>query len=638
MTRAKSIFALLLTALGVGVTPEVPAQAPPQPQPQQDSRAVMTGEQVIQILDETVDWYRTLGLQQQSATQPSDLLILYANRQTAEKVIDLAFEIARANAELLSSEAEIARNQAGDANSAFRALQNTRQELESRRTSAQAEIASLQRQIAAAPNAEKEGLRAKLAEVQSELDLVNARRNLLETMSQFVYQSDANGSGANTLKQHIDAIAASIPSSVTGAPVAAATSGAAPAAPSAGAATLLGVSTESGRTRLGIWDLAANVWRLREKINTIDAVDQRTAQLQETFEEVRTRPQEQVRTLSARGDTLAQQADSADNAGLRGVRAEFDTLAWLFKQTSSILIPLSKAGVLLDQYRHNLGNWREATQNQYKDALGALAQRVALLLVLLAIVFTAAELWKRVVFRYVQESRRRYQFLLVRKVVLWALVVSIIGFTFATELGSLVTFAGLITAGLAVAMQSVLVSFVGYFFLIGKYGIRVGDRVQIGGVTGEVIDLGLVRLHLMELSGQGPFGPTGRVVAFANSIVFQASGGIFKQIPGVNLAWHEVTLTLPPSSSDYSALKERLVQAAGSVIKDYQEDLLRQTREIQKNTSSSSTADAEPQVQLKFSATSVEAVVRYPVALQRAAEIDERVSRELLNVIRSEAA
>src|ERR671931_427057 len=70
--------------------------------------SVLTGDQVVQILDDTVDWYRTLGAQQQSATQPSDLLILYANQQTADKVIALAFELARANAELLSSEASSA--------------------------------------------------------------------------------------------------------------------------------------------------------------------------------------------------------------------------------------------------------------------------------------------------------------------------------------------------------------------------------------------------------------------------------------------------------------------------------------------------------------------------------------------------
>ena len=79
------------------------------------SRAVMTGDQVVRILDETVDWYRMLGIQQQSATQPSDLLILYANRQTADRVVALAFELARANAELLSSQAEMEQEEAPDA-------------------------------------------------------------------------------------------------------------------------------------------------------------------------------------------------------------------------------------------------------------------------------------------------------------------------------------------------------------------------------------------------------------------------------------------------------------------------------------------------------------------------------------------
>jgi hypothetical protein len=160
----------------------------------------------------------------------------------------------------------------------------------------------------------------------------------------------------------------------------------------------------------------------------------------------------------------------------------------------------------------------------------------------------------------------------------------------------------------------------------------VGDRVQIGAVTGEVIDLGLVRLHLMELAGQGP---TGRVVAFANSVAFQSSGGIFKQIPGVNLAWHELTFTLPPAG-DYSAIKEKLLTAANAVINDYRDEIVRQTREIHKNSTSPVNAEALAQVQLRFSASSVEAVVRYPVQLQRAAEIDERISRELLNVIRSD--
>src|SRR5438045_2734903 len=88
--------------------------APAPPAPPLTSRAVMTGDQVVRILDETVDWYRMLGIQQQSATQPSDLLILYANRQTADRVVALAFELARANAQLPRSQSERAQAEEPD--------------------------------------------------------------------------------------------------------------------------------------------------------------------------------------------------------------------------------------------------------------------------------------------------------------------------------------------------------------------------------------------------------------------------------------------------------------------------------------------------------------------------------------------
>jgi small-conductance mechanosensitive channel len=636
MPILRSLLALALAATLMNLVSAADAPAPPP----KTSRAVMTGEQVVQILDETVDWYRTLGAQQQSATQPSDLLILYANRQTAEKVINLAFEIARANAELLSSEADVIEKPVDTLGTSAKSLGAVQKELDTRRQQLQVQITTLQRQRAGAAGEGKAEMETKLAELQSELDLVNARRNMAGTMAQFVYQSDASGTGASALKEHIDAIAASIPSSSGGtAAVTGAAAGSAASQASAGgpSSSLLGSSGDGGARRLGIWDLGSNVLRLSDKINTIDAVDAHTAALQKTFAQIRTPPLAQIKALAARGDELSRAADDAGSAALRDMRSEFDTLAWLFKQTAAILIPLSQEGVLLEQYRSNLRSWRTNTEIQYRDAWKALGVRVLLLLALLGVVFAAAEVWRRAVFGYVQEARRRYQLLLVRKIVLWALVVAIIGFTFATELSSLVTFAGLITAGLAVAMQSVLVSIVGYFFLIGKYGIRIGDRVQIGNVTGEVIDLGLVRLHLMELSAQGPAGPTGRVVAFANSIVFQAAGGIFKQIPGVNLAWHDITLKLP-AGSDYTALKERLLAAANDVLGDYQEDLARQAKEIQRTTSSPQTSGAaQAQVQLRFSAENVEATVRYPVQIQRAADIDERMSRELLDVIQAAA-
>jgi small-conductance mechanosensitive channel len=617
---------------GIAVFAVQAADAPTQPEASATpSRAVMTSDQVVQVLDETVDWYRTLGAQQQAARQPSDLLILYANARTADQIMKLVFDFARANAELLSSDASA--KQAAEEAASEQSLSQLRKRLDDRRASIQAEIEASRRQLAGTAKPDQAALQSRISVLQGQLDLVNARRNMLSNMAQFASETDATGFGANALKAHIDAIAASIPAaSGTPLPVAQASAdtGSSPGAAESPAAG-------SSISRFGIWDLAATVFRLSAKARTIEQIDQRTAELEQTFNVIRTPPLDQLKRLADRGDALAAQTDASNDATLKGVRDQYDTLAWLFQQTSSIVTPLSKASVLLNQYRRNLANWREATRKQYRDALEVLGLRVALFVGLLAVVFLLAHLWRRAVYRYVLETRRRSRLLLLQKIVLWVLVITIVASTFTTELGSLATFAGLITAGLAVAMQSVLVSIVGYFFLIGKYGIRVGDRVQIGAVTGEVIEMGLVRLHLMELSGDGQMAPTGRVVAFANSIIFQASGGLFKQIPGVNLAWHEVTFSLP-TGADYAALKDKMVEAVTRVIADYRDDIVRQTREIQKAASSSESGDPLPSVQLRFTASSVDATVRYPVQLSHAAEIDERVSRELLNVISQHTA
>jgi small-conductance mechanosensitive channel len=617
-------FPLVLLALGMAFGP---APAADSNAAAQDSRvSILTADQVIQILDETVDWYRTLGTQQQNATQPSDLLILFANRQTAEKVVALAFEIARANAELLSSEA--AAGQTADASSP-QALNRQRAELTAKQKSIEDEMAEDRRR--AASGRAGPALEATLLELQGELAMVAARKNLLDTMADFVNESDPKGAGANALKAQIDAIAATIPgasaTAAAGPPTAPAPAGNSASSPMA---TLGGAAAAPGRN--GIWDLGATALRLRNKIKAIEVIDEHTTALADTFQKTGAAPLKQLKAYSARSDELASQADSATSAALKALRNEFDTLAWLFKETSSILIPLSEERVLLQQYRHNLSSWRDSTQRQYHDALTALGVRLGILACILAAVFVLAEVWRRAVLRFSLEPRRRYQHLLVRKIVLWAAIIAIVGLSFVTQISTFATFAGLLTAGLAVAMQSVLVSVVGYFFLIGKYGIRVGDRIQIGTVVGEVIDLGLVRMHLMELNAQGPLGPTGRVVAFANLIVFQASGGLFKQIPGVNLSWHEMTLTLPVVK-DYAALKDRLLAAVGSVSNQYREEIARQTREIQHSTAVAAVADASPHVQMHLADGRMQAVVRYPVHLEDAAEIDERVSEAVLGVI-----
>jgi small-conductance mechanosensitive channel len=634
MYDRRSFLAIPLALLG-SIALGQPATSPPPPAAQA-APPPMTAPRVIQVLDQTIDWYRTLGIQQQAANEPSGLLILYDNRQAANRVMALALEIARANADLLAKQPNTP--SPGEAASTAQSLAQLQNKFTVQGTAVQAELDADRRKLTTAPAKEKPELSAKISELQGELALISARKNFLGTMSTFASDSDTNGFSPGALKAQIDAMAITLPVATNSAAAAsaAATNASAPAT-SAGASSASSLNALANPatmvpSRFGIWDLATNVMRLSEKIATIRGLDARTGDLQDTFADLRTPLIDRLKAMSAKGDSLATVADSADAGVLNQTREQFDALTDQFKETSSLLIPLGKIGVLLNQYRRNLSNWRDIVNKQYHEALATLGLRLGILVALLAVVFFAAELLRRGVTHYVHDTRRRYQLLLLRRIAVWALVVAIIGFAFASELGSVVTFAGLITAGLAVAMQSVLVSIVGYFFLIGKYGIRVGDRVQIGDVTGEVIELGLVRLHLMELGNRGQSGPTGRVVAFANSIVFQVASGLFKQIPGVNFAWHEMTLSLP-AGSDYARIKQRLIEAVTAALTDSHEEILRQTKEIQRTTATGMAGDALPKVQLSFSATGVEAHIRYPVHLKNAAEIDERVSQELSNVV-----
>ena len=590
----------------------------------------MSAVEVIQMLDETVDWYRTLGAQQQIADEPGDLLILSENRQIANQVVALAFDVARASADqLVEGPASAAPgNQGNDPAqaSAAQTLAARQHKLDAQVLAVQSEIDSTHARLVGAPKKAQAALQSKIAELQGELDLLNAKKSMLGSIASAVNGSDARD--VSSLRSQIDAMAVALPGTATSSGTATPAAQAAqhPAAPAAAAAT------PAAPSRFGVWDEAANVFKLSEKISSIDAIDRRTDALQTALVQIQNKLVAELRALSARGDALMAQADSADSAGLGVTRDQLDTLANQFKQASVLFVPLKKQAALLDQYRRSLKNWRDAVKAQSRSALESLGIRVGVLGLVLGAVFALAELWHRGVLKYVQDSRRRYQLLLLRRIALWTLVVVIIGFTFASELSSIVTFAGLITAGLAVAMQSVLVSIVGYFFLIGKYGLRVGDRVQIGEVSGEIIELGMVRMYLMELAGRGSDVPTGRVAAFPNSVVFQVTTGLFKQIPGVSFAWHDITLALPPGA-DYPAIKEKLFTAANEALADYREEIQRKTREMQKTTLSGAGGDALPTVQLSYSIKGVEAHVRYPVHLSHAAEIDERMSRTLLQVL-----
>jgi small-conductance mechanosensitive channel len=182
-----------------------------------------------------------------------------------------------------------------------------------------------------------------------------------------------------------------------------------------------------------------------------------------------------------------------------------------------------------------------------------------------------------------------------------------------------------------VALQGVILSAAAYFFFIGRYGVRVGDRVTISNVTGDVIETGLMRLYLLELAGSGrDMQPTGRIVVFSNSVLFQNSP-FYKQVPGADYVWNDVALTFSPET-DYHLAEKRLMDAVESVFNEYKETIERQYANV-RDTMHVQIAPPKPEGRMRFVSAGLEFVVRYPVEIRRAAEVNDRITRKLLETI-----
>lgn len=577
-------------------------------------------EQLIQYLNQSIDLYHQTAIQQQIAGEPQEQLLLYDNRQLATQSVQLAFQFARAQLDIMSAEpasSPAAKVSAGSQQ--YNSLRQMLTTIEKNLQETQNESDADTRKLATATGAKRAQLKSTIAELQGEIALAQARRDAVRNMLEFVGSSANNALSASGLRAQIDALASSVPSASS-----------APAASGKARSTEPFSLTDGRSAPSNIWDLFADLFGLSSKLRAVNSMLSDTNALLKTSDSLRAPFVAQLRDLSKQGDALAAQADSADRSQLAQERQQLDASAAQFRQLATAVIPLGKQRVLLALYQKNLVSWRDTVYGRYKSDARSLGIRLGALAVVFAIVWGLSELWRRAVYRYVHEPRRRHQFLLIRKLTFWFVIAVIVILTFASKLGSFVTFAGLLTAGLAVALQNVLVSLVGYFFLIGKFGIRVGDRIQVSGVHGEVIEIGLVRFHLMEL-GDGAM-PTGRVVAFSNSIVFQPTAGLFKQVPGATFAWHQVTLTVP-RNADFGAIKKNLLGAVETVLHDHRADIETVYRQMEKTGIVMSDRGLRPKLELHLTPSGIDATIRYPVDLQHASDIDARVSRELLNAL-----
>jgi small-conductance mechanosensitive channel len=609
------LLSIALSSSAQQQQPQPQAQPQAQPsQPQPPAAAAATGlpstDQILQYLRQTIEWHEQLHEEEQLANTSEESTFLSDERQAAKQILQLSFDFAKAAAKLISRQAAPSSTDESPDVPGYSGLSKAAAQTDQVVKETQTELEETKRKAQTATGQKQQQLQSTADELQSELNLAKARSETYKNILQFV------GSGAGTsLPSQINQLQQTVPELSEAKP----TSAPAPAA----------VATARNPNPSGILELITNLFSLSSKMRSLDEAMAATDKLTDTAKNLRNPIVKNMIAAAHRGEELAKAADTASPAELEQQKRELDALTANFKDISSVVVPLGQQNLSLGVYKETLTRWKDSVHKEYWDELRGLIIKAVGLGIALAVVFTLGELWRKATLRYVKDIRRRYQFLLLRRIVLWCAVGITIAFALATEIGSLATFAGLITAGIAVALQNVILAIAGYFFLVGKYGVRVGDRVQISGVTGNVVDIGLVRLQLMELASTGnDRQPTGRVVVFSNSIVFQPTASFFKQVPGTNFVWHEVTLILSPDS-DYHQAEERMLGAVKKVYSTYSSNMEEQHRHMEQSFALSVDIP-QPKSRLRLTQTGLEVVIRYPLELERSAEIDDQISRELL--------
>jgi small-conductance mechanosensitive channel len=192
------------------------------------------------------------------------------------------------------------------------------------------------------------------------------------------------------------------------------------------------------------------------------------------------------------------------------------------------------------------------------------------------------------------------------------------------------TILGLATAGLTVALQSFILAFFGWFILMGKNGIRVGDWVQINGVAGEVVEINLFRTTILENSDWADKGhPTGRRATFINN--FAVTGQFFNFSTVGQWMWDEMSINIPASAETYS--KVALINQA--ILEETQQDARLAEEEWRRvpRKHGLSQASASATVNMRPAGSGVDILVRYVTRASDRLEVRNRLYERVIDVL-----
>jgi small-conductance mechanosensitive channel len=387
-----------------------------------------------------------------------------------------------------------------------------------------------------------------------------------------------------------------------------------------------------------------NVFRawqaLREKEAQLEAARQETVELQNRLakrhadlaalvkkdEESREAAKQQAQEFS-KGHKAASREESKASA-----KAALDSL----KQYTRDQKNLADRGRRLqdEQELYEVySNWIVLVEARETAALHNLIEATLWILLVLLAVYIASRLIERLFSGMAAENKRIDTLRAVVKFAAQAVGALVIAFIVLGMPTQTTTVLGLAGAGMTVAMKDFIVAFFGWFVLMGRNGIRVGDWVEINGVGGEVVEVGLLKTVLLETGNWTDSShPTGRRVSFVNS--FAIEGHYFNFTTSGQWMWDELEVTIPPGQDPYP-----MIDGIQKVVeKETQENAGKAEAEWQQVTTKyrAQTLSATPGVNVKPTASGIEVHVRYITRAYERHEARKRLYEAVVAILHGE--
>ncbi|HEX8246337.1 MAG TPA: mechanosensitive ion channel family protein [Longimicrobium sp.] len=206
----------------------------------------------------------------------------------------------------------------------------------------------------------------------------------------------------------------------------------------------------------------------------------------------------------------------------------------------------------------------------------------------------------------------------------------------------LATPAGLLTAGLAVALQRVITAVAGYFVILTSKVFSVGDRIVLGGVRGDVIALGYTRTKIMEMGEPPPVQEdepavwvsarqyTGRIVTVTNDKVFDEP--VFNYTREFPYIWEEMHVPVR-YQDDWDAAERILLDAARRHTVDIAEIGQRALEDLER-TYVVSQSELQPRVYWRITDNWLELTVRFITRDRGVRELKDAMSRDILHAFK----